>query len=507
MSFDASAPASASATIPDMSSAASAIGDEETIQPAYVLSTDQRQFNTPLCVALHPIDPNTIAVSYFDRTIKLWNVPEKKTKANFSCTPTELNKYNYYGGVRESSRARLIAWHPNGGYLVAGCDDRSVKICHIGSQEPVHELLHDGFGPLTSVEFSMDGSKLLVAGAKANMRIYNTENYSTLAQPNLLKVLAKQLLVNLGCAAFVPDGSAILFANGNNLYKLNTSLNGKTDIVEHTSPVLCVKCKENKIISGSKTDLILREGGGIAKRDDIGAVAISFNNEGTLVAVIDEKDDTVKILNSTTGDVYHSFSGSIGWNISWVGPRIAYCKREHVQTLVVNNTKELLDTVLEEIDLKLSGKQLPSDLGFEVLKYLGTPSRQIRGIGKYLTSESANPSPPPRESLLSAKMLPPPPRESLLSEQMLPPPPPESLMSPPESLLSPPVKSRRLGENTESPSDTQIPPSEYNQITPESNKRGRGGTGGKTKRKIRSKTTKKLIAKNLKKRSLKRKRK
>lgn len=481
--------------------AAASANDTETIQSAQVLRTDPTQYNSPICVAFHPTNSNIIAVSYFNRTIKLWDIPQQKIIANFLC--------EHQRG--QPSRARLIAWHPSGDYFVAGFDNRMVYIYQPRSQAPVHELFHDGFGPLTSLEFSADGSQLLVAGAYAHMRIYDTRNYRTLLEPNLLELLfpppTPQRLCNLGCATFSHDGSAILFANGKDLYKLNSLSKTLTHIVEHTSPVLCVKCKEDKTISGSKTDSILREGGGIEKRVDIGAVAISFNNEGTLLAVIDEKDDTVKIINSNTGDIYHSFSGSSEWSISWVGPRIAYCDQRLVQTLVVNNTKVLLDTILEEIDSKLIGKQLPSDLGLEVLKFVGTPPRQSDKIGRDLTSKEANPSSPPapmpapppapaRESLLLGQMPPPPAREFLMPAPMPPP--------PSESFMSPPVKSRKLGESGENYKSVTDEPRDYNQITPDSNKRGRGG---KTKRKRRRKTTKKLIVKNLKKRSLKRKRK
>lgn len=474
-------------------SAAASANDTVTIQSAHVLRTDPTHYNSPICVAFHPTDSNIIAVSYFNRTIKLWDVTQQKIIANFSCTPSESNKYNIYEDVRESSRARFIAWHPSGNYFVAGFDDRSVKIYQPHSQAPVHELLHDGFGPLTSLEFSADGSQLLVVGAYANMLIYNTHDYTILAEPNLLELLfpqqTPQRLVNLGCATFSHDCSVILFANGKALYELNTRSNKLTHIVNHTSSVLCVKCKEDKTISGSKTELIVHKVGGIKESVGIGAVAISFNDEETLVAVIDKKDNTVKIIDSNTGRVYHKFGDSSEWSISWVGPRIAYCDRRLVQTLVVSNTEVLLDTILEVIDSKLSGKQLPSDLGLEVLKFVGTPRRQADEIGKVLTSKEANPSSPP----------PAPAREFLMPASMPPP--------PPESFMSPPVKSRKLGESDKSVTHAQIQnPIDYNKITPDSNSNKRG-RGGKTKRKRRSKTTKKLIAKNLKKRSLRIKRK
>jgi WD40 repeat protein len=370
--------------------------DNTTIVPYRVLQTDPTQYNKPICVALNPKSNNMLLAGYFNRTINIWQVNQQKIGYSFLCDPTKYYKYNAFGYIRKPSRAQYIAWHPSGDYFVAAFDDRSVKIYMPKYNTPQYELLHEDFGPLTSLRFNTDGNKLLVLGSYGKMRIYDTTDYSIIIEHDLIELLFPppnhKRLANLGCAVFVPDETSVLFGNGTQLYKFNYTTGELMAIVEHIHDlsVMMVECKRGNTISGSKSDLIING----VKIQDIGAIAASFNNDATLVAVIDDKSNNVKIIDIKTREVIHQFGKSEnGWSISWVGHRIAYCNGLVIETWVIQDTIPIFETLLNEVDIKLGSQVFPTVLASEVGKYAGIPPRQTDKVDMYLTSNRANPAP------------------------------------------------------------------------------------------------------------------
>ena len=119
---------------------------------------------------------NMIKITDIIRSISLiitiYNLESKTIIATFSHT----------------SRARFIAWHPNGNEFAAAFDNGAVQIFKLPTPDVAVHTISDfvynsnsslqSYGYLTGLEYSLDGGSLLVTSMKDRLFIYETINYS-----------------------------------------------------------------------------------------------------------------------------------------------------------------------------------------------------------------------------------------------------------------------------------------------------------------------------------------
>lgn len=135
-------------------------------------------------------DGSLMAASYFDGSIKLWQVETKGLVREFG--------FSVSGVVVKSTS---IAFSPDGKLLAAGYSNGIVRLWDIVENRCIHEF-SDHTDTITSIAFSLDGTRLAAVGGKLVMwtdKIANKAIQEWLkADRNSLFALAKALHPRLG---------------------------------------------------------------------------------------------------------------------------------------------------------------------------------------------------------------------------------------------------------------------------------------------------------------------
>jgi WD40 repeat protein len=187
---------------------------------------------TVACLAFSP-DGMTLAVSYLDFTIGIWDVATRKRRYTISTQSDQVHSLAFSpdgktlasGGEERTIRLWKVAtgrmrasrfghcgsvgairFHPNARILASGCSRGLVKLWEISDdtiRERVGERLH--VGPVLCVAFSPDGSSLASVGATDDVKIMDLDG----GQRGTSLSREDQTCQAL---AFAPDGKSLLLA-------------------------------------------------------------------------------------------------------------------------------------------------------------------------------------------------------------------------------------------------------------------------------------------------------
>jgi WD40 repeat protein len=159
-------------------------------------------------------DGKTLASGGGDRTIKLWNVEDRKCIATFKADPINI-------GV---CYVTSVAWSPNGKTLASGCDDTTIRLWDISTGKNTATLMGHTAGVI-SVAWRPDGKTLVSGGGDGTVRLWDIAT-------------GKNTVVNNGAdceviraVAWSPNGDT--FASGDsasNTIKLWSATSGKCSV-------------------------------------------------------------------------------------------------------------------------------------------------------------------------------------------------------------------------------------------------------------------------------------
>lgn len=100
-----------------------------------------------------------VILAYANNTIKIWSDSEDR--------PFELGKHG--------AKINTVAFSNDGKYIVSGSDDKSVKIWNVAEKKE-HTSLDKHTGAINSVSFSTDGTLLISGSDDETIKIWNVEN-------------------------------------------------------------------------------------------------------------------------------------------------------------------------------------------------------------------------------------------------------------------------------------------------------------------------------------------
>jgi WD40 repeat protein len=125
-----------------------------------ILLTNPREA-VPNSVAWSP-NGNSLAVGYFDNTVKIWDFGTKQNTSTLS---------GHSGAVNS------VAWSPNGEYLASGSDDGTVKVWKVSNGKEVASFKH--LDIINSVAWSPDGKLLASACVDRDVYIWDVSAFGT----------------------------------------------------------------------------------------------------------------------------------------------------------------------------------------------------------------------------------------------------------------------------------------------------------------------------------------
>ncbi|WP_017315111.1 serine/threonine-protein kinase [Mastigocladopsis repens] len=240
----------------------------------------------------------TLASSSDDKTIKLWNLKNKKG----------IRTLHGHKGIVYS-----VAISPDGQTLVSGSQDKTIKVWNPNTGQEIHTLAgHSSF--INSVAISLDGQKIASGSYDNTIKVWNLKTGQEILT---LEGHTGHIL----SVAISPDGQKLASASADRTIKvwnLNTgkelrTLNGHSGDVN----ALAISPDGQLFVSTSddwsvklwnlNTGKELRTFKGHSA--DVNAVA--FSPDGEKIATGSD-DNTVKIWNLSTGQEISSFKGHLG---------------------------------------------------------------------------------------------------------------------------------------------------------------------------------------------------
>lgn len=208
-----------------------------------------------------------------------------------------------------------ISYSPDGEYIVAGCWDGNV---YIYSNDSVPELLvsfSDNVSPVTSVSFTRDSRKLLVAGQDGSIRQYAFMHKDSMDNLFALDTTYQFSKRPINKASYGP-GMRMLFAadDNNRLIAYDTKKKVHRD-VKTAGPVRTYAISVDRMnyyltTSGNPAIIQYNIQGNEIRRfeghtNDVNALAVTLDRKYLISA---SADKTVRIWNLQTGDLEHTFT-------------------------------------------------------------------------------------------------------------------------------------------------------------------------------------------------------
>ncbi len=243
-----------------------------------------------------------------------------------------------------------VAWSPDGSRLATGSDDRTAKIWDSqNGGAPLHIFGHNG--SVNSIAWSPDGSHLATGSDDYTAKIWNSET------GDLLHTLDHDCWVT--SIAWSPDGSSLATASEDRTAKIWDSQNGGAPLhtINHNSSVYSWSPDGSRLATASKKwtskiwntqyDTFLQELTGHKKI----ILSMAWSPDGSRIAT-GSKDRTLRIWNSQTGalmnivtDCNYSVS-SVAWSPD--GSRLATGSFDS-STAKIWNLAQLKDLSLDQI--------------------------------------------------------------------------------------------------------------------------------------------------------------
>jgi glucose repression regulatory protein TUP1 len=90
-----------------------------------------------------------------------------------------INNANTAGGDKEDSYVRSVCFSPDGKYLVAGAEDKTVKVWDINSHELKYSLVGHELD-IYSLDFSYDSRFVVSGSGDGKAKIWNMETGSVI---------------------------------------------------------------------------------------------------------------------------------------------------------------------------------------------------------------------------------------------------------------------------------------------------------------------------------------
>lgn len=133
----------------------------------------------------HPLKRDVVVTGSTDGSARLWNVVKGKTQFKMLVADKVFSAKNERG---QRTGVTVVRFHPGGREVAIGTSCGSVQIWRwdrsSGRPERVAFVLHGKENPVSSLEYNVDGSKLVTrSSADDTMKVWNAQRLSRSAEP------------------------------------------------------------------------------------------------------------------------------------------------------------------------------------------------------------------------------------------------------------------------------------------------------------------------------------
>jgi WD40 repeat protein len=271
------------------------------------------------CVAFSPNGDRLVSGDDYS-SLKLWHVESGELLRSFDRDSDRRSVVSrlWFSIKKQTYDVATCAFAPDGGHVLAGGDDKTLKLWDISTGSVVSTFSGHAAG-ISSVAFSSDGRRILSSSRDGTLRLWDTatgwnlRNLSEGADP-------------IWSAALSADATRAVSGHGQGAVRLWDVTTGKVirAFQRQSTGIISVAISPNGMTLSSasldeRTPILRTATGDVARKfgSDVNRVyAVAFSPKGTQIAS-GGYDKVLRLWDAASGQLVRSFSGH-SWRISSV---------------------------------------------------------------------------------------------------------------------------------------------------------------------------------------------